>query len=429
MHDAVLSETVKAPVLYGVVAEYDSEEKLLAASRKVRDAGYTRWDTHTPYPIHGLDEAMGTPPTPLPFLVFGAGVTGALVALGLQTFTNAIDYQFVVSGKPLISLPANFPIIFELTVLFSALTAFGGMLALNQLPLFYHPLFTLPRFARATADRFFIAIEAVDPKYDVKRTRRLLGETQASALEDCYDRDTGKIPFVFFALGIIVACLALIPPAIVYKARNTRSPNPKLHLILDMDFQNKYRAQSTNAFFADGKTSRPQLTGTVARGQIHEENEHLHTGKIDGQWANTFPFEVTDARMKRGQERFGIYCAVCHGLSGNGDGMVARRADQLMADKKESEWVAPTNLNSESVRKQTAGELYNTATHGIRNMAGYAEQVSDQDRWNIILYVRALQRSNNARTQDIPADELKQLKDAAAARPAPAEAPKAEPAK
>ncbi|HYF51393.1 MAG TPA: quinol:electron acceptor oxidoreductase subunit ActD [Planctomycetota bacterium] len=411
MHDAVMTNhtAAKAPTLYGVVAEYDTEQKLLEASRQVRDAGYTRWDTHTPYPVHGLDEAMGNPQPVLPFVVFGAGLTGTLVALGLQTFTNAIDYQFVVSGKPLVSLPANIPIVFELTVLFSALTAFGGMLAFNGLPMLYHPLFNLPRFARATADRFFIAIEAADPKYDVKNTRKLLSATNPSALEDCYDPQDGKIPFAFYVPGVIAACFALIPPAIVYKMRNTRSPDPKIHLVLDMDFQNKYKAQSSSAFFADGKTSRPQVGGTVARGQLHDANEHLHTGKIDGKWATTFPFEVTEERMKRGQERFGIYCAACHGYSGKGDGMVARRADQLMADKKESDWVAPTNLNNESVAKQTHGELYNTATHGIRNMAGYASQISDEDRWNIILYVRALQRSNNAREKDVPPEELAKL--------------------
>jgi mono/diheme cytochrome c family protein len=422
MHEVALKDAPAHPAhslpeseapLYGVVAEYDTEHKLIEASKVVRDAGFQRWDTHTPYPVHGIDEAMGTRATVLPLLVFGAGITGCIVAFGLQTFTNAIDYQFRVSGKPYISLPANIPIMFELTVLFSALTAFGAMMALNQLPLFYHPLFAVPRFLRATSDRFFVAIEAIDARFDRKAVHQMLAKTGATAVEDVYDKGNSRIPFVFFAIGIIVACFALIPPALVLKARFTRSPNPKIHLILDLDFQNKYKAQSANKFFADGRTSRAQVAGTVARGQLYEENEHLNTGKIDGKWATTFPFEVTEARLKRGQERFNIYCSVCHGLGGKGDGMVNRRAEQRMKENKESEWVAVANLHADAAGTpihQTHGEIFNTITNGKGNMASYAPQISVEDRWNIVMYVRALQNSQRAAEKDVPASELPNLK-------------------
>ncbi len=421
MHEAALKDSHAAhsagirPVstLYGVVAEYDTEEKLLAASRTVRDAGFQRWDTHTPYPVHGIDEAMGTRATILPLLVFGAGVTGCIVAFGLQTFTNAIDYQFRVSGKPYISLPANIPIMFELTVLFSALTAFGAMMVLNQLPMFYHPLFTLPRFLRATSDRFFISIEALDARFDHLAVHKMLMGTGALAVEDCHDKGNGKIPYPFFAIGVVVASLALVPPALILKARYTRSPDPKIHLILDMDFQNKYKAQSHSNFFADGKTSRPQVAGTVARGQLTEENELLNFGKIDGKWANQFPFEVTEARLKRGQERFNIYCSVCHGLSGKGDGMVNRHAEDLMSRNKESEWVAVANLHQDAPGTpihQTHGEIFNTITNGKGNMASYAPQINVEDRWNIIMYLRALQRSQRASQNDVPEEEQARLK-------------------
>jgi mono/diheme cytochrome c family protein len=403
MHEAVISESAKVPVLYGLVAEYDSEQSLLTASEQIRDAGFTRWDTHAPYPVHGLDKAMGVGQSPLPFLVFGAGLTGMAVALGLQYLTNAFDYPYMISGKPMFSIPACIPVLFELTVLFSALTAFGGMLMLNGLPKLYHPLFSLARFSRATSDRFFIAIEAVDPKFDSRNTRTLLNQTKPRVVEECFDAGNNKIPFAFFAIGIMTAALALIPPAVIYKMRNTRSATPKFHAILDMDFQNKYKAQSKSTFFKDGKTSRPQVAGTVAQGQNYDENEHLYTGKVDGKWMNSFPFTPDEKHMQRGQERFGIYCAVCHGNSGNGDGMVARRVAQMMADKKETEWIAPANLNYPLSVKQTAGELFNTVTHGKGNMAAYGPQISAEDRWNIVLYVRALQRSSNALDKDLPA--------------------------
>ncbi|HUU82644.1 MAG TPA: DUF3341 domain-containing protein [Phycisphaerae bacterium] len=169
--------------LWGCLVEFETVEELLAGAEKVRDAGYTKWDCHTPFPVHGLNDAMGIRPTRLPWLVFGAGVTGAAVGLALQYWTNAVDYPLVISGKPLFSLPANIPVIFELTILFAAITAFVGMLALNNLPQWYHALFHQPRFRRVTADRFMISVEARDPKFDPAETRALLESLGGSDVE------------------------------------------------------------------------------------------------------------------------------------------------------------------------------------------------------------------------------------------------------
>ncbi len=185
---AMPSESRAAPKkLWGYVVEFETVQDLLAAAEKVRDAGYRRWDCHTPFPVHGLNDAMGIRPTRLPRVVMGAGATGAVVGLGLQYFTNAVDYPFVVSGKPLFSLPANIPVIFELTVLFSALTAFFGMLVVNGLPQWYHALFAGRRFARVTTDRFCISVEARDPRFDEAATRGLLESLGGSKVERIED--------------------------------------------------------------------------------------------------------------------------------------------------------------------------------------------------------------------------------------------------
>jgi len=147
---------------------------ILAAAETVRDAGFTCWDAHTPFPVHGLSDAMGLRPTRLPWLVFGAGLAGASVGLALQYFTNAVDYRLIISGKPFFSLPANIPIVFELTILFSAVAAFLGMLVLNGLPQWYHALLGSRTFRRVTTDRFFISIAAQDPRFDRQETRALL---------------------------------------------------------------------------------------------------------------------------------------------------------------------------------------------------------------------------------------------------------------
>lgn len=169
--------------LAGYLAEFHTPGAILHAAQQVRDAGYTRWDVHTPFPVHGMDRAMGLKRTRLPWIVFVCGATGAGGALLMQWWMNAVDYPFRISGKPFFSLPANIPIMFELTVLLAAFGAFFGMLALNGLPRLYHAVFLSRRFRRVTTDRFFISIECDDPQFDPQRTRTFLESLGASAVE------------------------------------------------------------------------------------------------------------------------------------------------------------------------------------------------------------------------------------------------------
>ena len=183
--------------LFGLLAEFETPAAIMDAADKVREAGYRWWDCHTPFPVHGLDKVMGIRATILPLLVFGAGLTGTTIGFVLQWFTNATDfhfwlivpvtgYDFLVSGKPFFSL-AVYPIVcFELTVLFAAIGAVVLMLVLNGLPQLYHPVFKSKRFARATDDRFFILIEARDPRFYREKTEdflRSLGAAEVEALE------------------------------------------------------------------------------------------------------------------------------------------------------------------------------------------------------------------------------------------------------
>lgn len=179
--------------LYGMLAEFTTPADIMEAAKRVREAGYKWWDCHVPFPVHGLDKAMGVRPTILPVLVFFGGMTGTLLALALQIFTNATSvsvkplfldgYPYMISGKPPISLPAFIPITFELTVLLSALGAVGWVLLLNGLPRLFHPVFKNKRFARATDDRFFIVIEARDPKFSRPRTEEFLRSLGPAAVE------------------------------------------------------------------------------------------------------------------------------------------------------------------------------------------------------------------------------------------------------
>ncbi|TAH37483.1 MAG: DUF3341 domain-containing protein [Planctomycetota bacterium] len=156
------------------MAEFDDPDALLAAARAARDAGYRRMEAYTPQPVHGLTEALGRRPTRLPWIVLGGGLAGAVAGFGLQYWINVVAYPLNIGGRPLNSWPAFIPPTFETTVLFSAGTAVVAMLALNKLPMPYHPVFNVKEFERASTDRFFLCIEAGDPLFHHKHTRTFL---------------------------------------------------------------------------------------------------------------------------------------------------------------------------------------------------------------------------------------------------------------
>lgn len=169
------------------MVEFADVDSLVAACARVRDEGFKRWDAFTPFPVHGMDDAMGIRMTRLPWLSLAGGLAGATAGLLLQWYTNVYDYPFMVSGKPFFSLPANIPVIFELTVLFAALCTFIGMFVFNRLPSLYHPLFSSERFLKVTDDRFFIVVEAGDPLFDPAKTKEFLaslGGEPVEAVED-----------------------------------------------------------------------------------------------------------------------------------------------------------------------------------------------------------------------------------------------------
>lgn len=385
------SSAARGNQTYAVLAEYTDESQLIKAAKVVRDKGFSRWDSYSPYPVHGIDPAMGIKRTRMPWIVICAALTGLATAITMQWWMNAVDYRWLVSGKPFWSIAANVPIMFELTVLFSALTTFFSMLLLNGLPHFSSPLDRVTRFARATDDRFFVVIEAADPKYDEADVKRLLEGTGAASVELVpNDPSSDKIPNGVIYGVLIVAAFAMVPFGMFASARESKTTKPQFNIVPNMDYQMKYKAQADNDFFKDGRAMREPVTGTVAVGGLRLDG-HFFEGKTGDDWARTFPAQIKldDATMARGEQRFGIYCAPCHGLTGDGDGMVHRRAFAL----QEGTWVKPTNVANADILKKPAGELFNTITNGIRNMPGYARQIAPEDRWAIVMYLRALQRS------------------------------------
>jgi hypothetical protein len=179
--DASLKPATPAPL--GLLAEFETAAEIKHAAKCVRDAGYERWDVFTPFPIHGLEAAMGLRGSRVGWFAFLGGVIGFSTGMLMIWFMNAFDYALVVGGKPLFSPVSAFPVSYELTILFGSIGSLFGMLFTNRLPRWHNPLFANERFIRATHDRFFIVIECRDPKYSETRTRELLAAAGAKHIE------------------------------------------------------------------------------------------------------------------------------------------------------------------------------------------------------------------------------------------------------
>ncbi|MBA3541269.1 MAG: DUF3341 domain-containing protein, partial [Deltaproteobacteria bacterium] len=361
--------------LYGVLAEYDTPGELVDAARKVRDAGYTDFDCYSPFPVHGIDDAMGIKRTILPLLIFGGGFTGLLGGLLLQWWTNAHEWPWNISGKPAWSIPANVPIAFETTILLSVLTTFFGMWVLNKLPQVWHPLFRNDRFNRVTDDGFFIGIEAKDRRFDAEATTKLLTDAGALAVDQVhFDPDPASRRMPKWILAFIVAstAFALVPFAIAAKARNSKSTEPHIHVFPDMDFQPKYKSDVAMDLFPDGRSNRGTLEGTIARDPASlKADDTFYYGLEAGKWTTGFPkqIDLDDKMMNRGESRYNIYCAPCHGFDGRGNGAVPSRV-AAGGGAWEARNLVDGAANPVAI-KMPNGQLFNTISNGFGTMMGY----------------------------------------------------------
>jgi mono/diheme cytochrome c family protein len=230
----------------------------------------------------------------------------------------------------------------------------------------------------------------------------------------------GKVPFPFVSLGIISVFASWIPLVYFARARATLSKEPRVAIFQDMGVQPKYREQQSSEIFADGRADRPQIVGTVARGRLEADDHYYRGFTMESTGSTTQPFtpkffedfppqvKVDAKLLARGQERFNIYCSVCHGLDGYGHGAINERAQELMQQDPPhaTNWVPAANLTADPAKSRPVGHLYNTINVGIRNMPGYGPQIPVEDRWAIVAYVRALQLAQDVNPKYV-SDEVK----------------------
>ncbi len=369
---------------FAVIGLFSSPDSLLKAIHHVKAHKLGRLETYTPYPVHGIDEALDLRRSPLGGMVLVMGILGAVTALGFQYWISAVDYPIITGGKPPWSWEAFVPIMFEVMVLFATFTAgLGMLLLLNKLPFFGHPLLGSKAIRSITRDRFALAVEA-DPDLDVEAARNALIESGATEIEVLPAPDRAPFLTSDFILrtlgGILAACL--VSGFVMYWAIKLF---PVLPPMSDMQDQPRLGAQQGSAFFKDGRGMRMPVQGTVARGHLPSA-----TGTQDEAAALPNPLPRTKEVFAQGKAAFTDRCAVCHGPVGNGVGSLTAAYG-----------AKPANLQSQQFRDYADGQIYWTIVNGKNAMPSQAADLTEDQRWAVVHYVRALQRAQNAKDEDL----------------------------
>jgi mono/diheme cytochrome c family protein len=434
----------KTPHIYGLLAEFEGPEQLLAATRAAHRAGYRRMDAYTPFPVHGLAQALGLRQTRLPWIVLAGGIIGCLGGFGMQYFAYVIHYPLNIGGRPLNSWPSWIIITFEMTILCAAFSAVFGMLALNGLPRPYHPLFYVPSFELASRTHFFLCIEAADAKFDLHDTQVFLRSLRpsdiaivpASKLKEERSPADAAVAFVPETMPGRATSPAIGGHGEGHQEPGDRPARPAEHvggttttgstnlsslllgLLLpavavlglggcddaNVDLQGnlednaRITAMEPTPFFADGTSARPIVDGTVARGDARLD-EHLYLGRVNGQEATEFPFPINQRVLDRGREQFEVFCSMCHNSDGSGNGMIVKRG-----------FTPPPSFHIDRLRNAPPGHFFDVMTNGWGAMYSYNDRVKVEDRWAIAAYIRVLQQSQYADANQLPPEDQEKLR-------------------
>jgi cytochrome c5 len=373
---------------YMVIGLFDSPDSLMHAIASLKAKGIRNLEAYTPYPIHGIDDALGLKRSPLGAMVMVMGIIGALTALGFQFWISAIDYPIVTGGKPPWSWEAFVPIMFEVTVLFATFTAGLGMLfLLNRLPFFGHPVINSKSMARITRDQYALAIErdeAAGAPLDTIAAKDAFQAVGALSIETVPSPAKAPIftsEFILRSLGAIVSA-CLVTALLMYWTIKLFPELPPMSHMLE---QPKLLPQQSSKFFRDGHGMRLPPKGTVARG-------YLGLGSVSQNDAaslvNTLPRNLEFLEI--GKRKFTERCAVCHGALANGVGSLTAAYGGK-----------PANLQSEQFKKYTDGQIYWVIVNGKNAMPSHAADLSPDQRWAVVHYVRALQRAQDAKDSDL----------------------------
>ena len=374
-------------ILYAITALFDTADEILQAAEKTRKAGYSKFDVHTPYPVHGMDRAMRLRPSRIGLFAFIFGCLGAASAILFISWVALSGYPLVIGGKPYWSWPAFVPVTFEITVLMTSVLSTLVMIVLYfKFPNNAHPLHDTPYMKRVSSDKFGVAIQADDPKFNEKHVKEFLESLGGSHVTLVYfhseeTQRSGKIFDIQF-IGVL-AIVALVVSCLTYVTLNKVLFAAPFNWMME---QPKLKAQQSSTFFKNGIGMRTPVEGTVARGFMpypyHGDPDAAGRFLVD-------PLLPTKNVVDRGRRKFLTFCSPCHGNFGRGD------------SRLQGQFPNPPTLLSEKVRTWPDGNIYHVITDGQNSMPSYASQISRDDRWAIIQYIRVLQRAQSAKESDL----------------------------
>ena len=370
---------------FAVLGLYSKAEKIIDAASKIRQRKLGHLEAYTPYPVHGLDHALGIGPSKLGKLVMVMGLLGTGLALLFEGWTSAIDYPVITGGKPLFSWQAFVPVMFEVTVLFATFTAGLAMLfVFNKLPFFGHPVLHSKAIKDITRDKLALSIEQSGAALDIEAARKALMESGAESVEVVEVPAWPRLTLVSLlrSMGVIVAACVVAGLGIYGAQKMLPIVLPMVH----MHDQPKLNAFRSSTFFADGRGMQPAVAGTIARGHLPPAfSKPEEAGQI---LAN--PVALTKQVGERGRKVFNDHCAVCHGTVGDGVALLSRAYG-----------AKPGNFMTAEMQKQPDGYIYGVLMLGKNAMPSYAADLDESDRWAVVHYIRILQRSQNAKDEDL----------------------------
>jgi mono/diheme cytochrome c family protein len=371
--------------IYGIAALFDSPDKIIDAARKTELAGYSKFDVNTPYPVHGMDKAMGLKPSTLGYVTLFFGFSAAAFILLFMWWTLTRNYPMIIGGKPYFALPAFIPITFESTVLLAAISTFLGILVVYfKLPANSHPLHDSDYMKAVSSDKYGLVIESEDPLFDISKTDTFIKNLNPSSVELIYHPEKEVYSLFQPKFILLLVMIALVVSASTYITLN------KLLYITPfgwMSEQDKEMPQRRSIFFSDGFGMRKPVSGTVARGFI----PYPYMGQSTPSAVLTNPLLPTEEILALGKRKFLTFCSPCHGNTADGD------------SRLRGQFPNPPTLHSDKIRKYPDGMIYHVITNGQNAMPSYALQVTREERWAIINYLRVLQRAKNANPTDLSA--------------------------
>ncbi|MCX7611919.1 MAG: DUF3341 domain-containing protein [Ignavibacterium sp.] len=369
--------------LYGIAAIFDNPDKIIAAAKKTVEAGYSKFDVNTPYPVHGMEKAMKLKPSKLGFITLVFGLTGSFLALFFMYWTMSLDYPMIIGGKPFFALPAFIPVTFEVTVLLATLATVIGMITFFfKFPENHHPLHDTNYMKQVSIDKFGLVIESVDKNFEIEKVKDFLNSLNPISIEEIYHKEKETYSVLEPRFLTFLFAIALVTSGSTYFILN------KLLYMTPFNWmseQLKLNPQKPSELFADGFGMRNPVKGTVARGFM----PYLAKGQNNPTELLENPYLITEENIKLGKSKYLTFCSPCHGNYGDGD------------SRLRGQFPNPPSLHSQRARDFKDGMIYHVIVNGQNSMPSYAPYLNVEERWAVVNYIRVLQRAKNASDSDI----------------------------